>query len=122
MEKNKNLVEKKSQLQNPRNTLEYLLLEFSLYSSTNIINPLCHELIMMYKLYSMFVILMNISLHSNTKIINQSFHETQTLLIPWIDFNSHVIFNVHANESPKVEWHNWGSHKMMNKGEAQSQF
>jgi hypothetical protein len=75
VEKSRNLVEKKSQLQHLTNTFKYLLLEFSLYSSTNIINPLCHELNMMYKLYSMFMILMNISLHSNTKIINQLFHE-----------------------------------------------
>lgn len=73
--KNRNLVEKKSQLQHLRNTLKYLLLEFNLYSSTYIINPLCHELIMVYKLYFMFMILMNINLHSNTKIINQLFHE-----------------------------------------------
>ncbi len=75
VKKSRNLVEKKSQPQNPRNTFEYLLLEFSLYSSTNIINPSCHELIMMYKLYFMFMNLTNISLHSNTKIINQLFIE-----------------------------------------------
>lgn len=107
-------MEKKSQLKHPQNTLTYLLLEFSLYSSTNIINPLCHELIMMYKLYSMFMILTNISLHSNTKIINQLFHELILMHMLYVMCMQMKVQKLNdITEAP---------YKMMNKGEAQSQF